>query len=302
MIVLVLLTPFFMLHASHVYLTVLTLSSGSDDRLRWPRESPLNWISDGFLAFGVLMVWSILNSIPAGVISEVSPQWGLASWLALMWLIVPFSLFSVITAPSRLLFLYPPLIARLLRQWRALLFVHFITIQLFLFVLIGFWLMLAKANALGIVVVAVVLPPALMVHARAWGRLAWLAVNCDLPAARTKRKRKPIHEEAPLEVELESIDDGADDYALQPVRAAVCERLVTMTEICDQKLEFERQRRERFGEPDPLDGPVAPTFESALGQHAFHFLFEADTLAEWVRFGLTCLIMMTTVFLTAILF
>ena len=302
MIGLVLLTPYFILHASHIYVTVLTRSSGGDLRLRWPRDPIFDWFGEGFIVFGVLMIWSTLTLIPtASLFLETSPKSVLVAWLAVMWLVVPVSLCSVMSAPSRLLLLYPPLIGRLLRQGKGLLFVHFITIQLFLVVWIGLWLMLSQGNPFGVLVVSVALPPALMLHARAWGRLVWLAMNYDLRPFKKKRKRKPVRVEEPLEVDLEVIDDG-EAYAMQPVRAAVCERLVTMTEIQEEKQESERQRHERFGDPDPLGGPVVPTFDIAMGQHAFTFLFETETLGEWFSFGLTCFITMALLQLLRTLF
>jgi hypothetical protein len=303
MIGLVLLTPYFILHASHIYMTVLTLSGGHDDRVRWPRETLLEWFGEGSTAFGVLLVWSTLTLVPVGsLFHDGPPKSALLTWLAVMGLVVPISLCSVMTAPSRLLLLYPPLIVKLLRHGKELLFVYFITIQLFLVVWIGLWLMFSQRNPFGILVVSVALPPALMLHARAWGRLAWLAMNCDLPPPKRRRKRKSAREEMPLEVDLEVIDDGGDDYVMQPYLPAVCERLVTMTEIQDEKLEFQRQRHARRGEPDPLDGPRRPTFDMALGQHAFFFLFEGDTLGEWFSFGLTCFITMALLQLVASVF
>jgi hypothetical protein len=194
------------------------------------------------------------------------------------------------------LLFYPPLIGKLLRQGKALIFVHFITLQLFWIVLIGFWLILVEHNALGIVVVGVALPPALMLHARAWGRLVWLALNCELPPAKRSRHKMLAREEEPLEVDLELVDNGSDVYAVQPVRAAVCERLITMTEIQEEHLDFERIRRERLGVPNPVDPPTAPTFDLALGPQAFRFLVDHSALRVWLNFGLMCLIEMTLLF------
>jgi hypothetical protein len=289
--------PFFYLYAAHIYVTVLTRSSSGEDRMHWPSETYTDWFGEAALVLGVGLTWSSLVLIPSGMaFHEISPRWGLATWLALLWLVVPISLCSALAGPSRLLFVYPPLIGRLVRQWKALLFVQFISLQLFWVVLIGFWLIVVKQNALGIVIVGMALPPALMVHARAWGRLAWLALNCDLPVSRGRRTRKLIRKEEPLEVDLELVDDGDDIYTLQPVRAAVGERLITMTEIETERIERDRLRCERLGLSDPLEPPRAPTFDTALGPHAFRFLADHDTLSVWVGFGLMCLVEAALVF------
>src|SRR5258705_3282288 len=125
-------TPFFFLQAAHVYVTTLTMSSGGEDRFRWPRESYYEWFGEGTLVLGILFIWSILSLIPVALLFLfISPQWGLVAWLAVMWLMAPISMCSVMTAASRLLFLYPPLIGRLIRHTQGVLLVYFITAILF---------------------------------------------------------------------------------------------------------------------------------------------------------------------------
>jgi hypothetical protein len=115
------------------------------------------------------------------IFHDLAPKWGLAAWLAMLWLMLPISLCSALAGPSRLLLIYPPLIGKLLRQGKALIFVYFITLQLFWVALIGFWLIFVEQNALGIVVVSVA--AAALAHARAWGGSFGWPLNCDLPPA-----------------------------------------------------------------------------------------------------------------------
>ena len=295
------MTPFFFLQTAHIHLTALTMSSGGEDRFRWPRESYYEWFGQGAIVFGVLFIWSILSLIPvASLILVVSPQWGLAAWLAVVWLMAPISLCSVMSAPSRLLFLYPPLIGRLLRQSRGMLYVYFITAQLFIVVLVGIWLMFIKQNPLGIFIVSLAFPPALMLHGRAWGRLAWLALNYDLPPPKKKkRKPKPVRAEKPLDADLEAVDRDQADYSVHPTQAAASERLTTMTEYYSQQQDYERKLRERVGDPHPdiLESPKAPTFGIALGQQLFSFIFDVESLGVWLNFGLACLLETTLLYL-----
>src|SRR3954447_26113769 len=129
-------TPFFFMQASHIYLTTLTMSSGGEDRFRWPRESFYEWFGEAATVFGILAIWSILSLIPVAMLFRyVSPQWGLTAWLSVMWLMAPISMCSVMTAPSRLLFLYPPLIGRLLRHANGVIYVYVVTGFLFALVL-----------------------------------------------------------------------------------------------------------------------------------------------------------------------
>jgi hypothetical protein len=296
-------TPFVFLHAAHVLVTALTMSSGGEDRFRWPRESYYEWFGQGVVVFGILFIWSILSLIPVAMVFHfVSPQWGLGTWLAVVWTMTPISLCSVMMAPSRLLFLYPPLIGRLLRQMKGLLFVYFITAQLFIPVGIGAWLIVIRRNPLGVLVVSIALPGALIMLGRAWGRLAWLALNYDRPPPskkKKKRKRKPVAAEKALDIDLELAEHDDADYTVHPTQAAAQERLTTLTEHYAEQQEYERALRERVGDPNPdvLDAPKVPTFSIALGGQLFSFLFDVETLGIWLGLGLACLLETTIVFL-----
>src|SRR5436190_17295477 len=98
------ITPFFFLQAAHIFVTTLTMSSGGEDRFRWPRESYYEWFGEGAIVLGILFIWSILSLIPVALLFRfVSPHWGLVAWLSVMWLMAPISMCSVMSAPSRIL-------------------------------------------------------------------------------------------------------------------------------------------------------------------------------------------------------
>ncbi len=296
-----LILPFFFLHGSHIYLTTLTMSSGGEDRFRWPRESYTEWFGQGAVVFGVLFVWSILALIPVGLVLIVLPaEYGIGVWALIVYLMAPISLCSVLTAPSKLLFLYPPLIGRLLRHAKGLAFVYFITMQLPLVVVFGLWLLVVRRNPLGIFVVGVALPPALLLHARAWARLVWLALNYDRkPRKKKKRKRKPERVEEAQDVALDRVEEDDADYAVKPTIGPTGERLVTMTEYYDQQHEYERKIRVRVGDPipDPFEGPSIPTYQAALGDKIFSFVVDRESIGVCGTYGLVCLIAMTLLFI-----
>jgi hypothetical protein len=294
-------TPFFFLHVAHIHLTVLTMSSGGVDRLRWPRETYYEWFGQGATIFGVLFVWTGLALIPvAALMAFGSPSWGVATWLLTLWLMAPVSLCSVMTAPSPLLFLYPPLIGRFLMHARGLAFVYLVTGSVFFFVLLGFWLMFIVHNVLGVFLVSFSLPPALMLHGRAWGRLAWLALNYDRPAPKKKkRKKKAVATAETLDVNLEVTGEDGADYAVKPALAAASSQLPTMTEYYEKQREYERRLRERAGDPnpDPLEAPRVPTFGLAFDpKQIFGFLFDTESLGVWLALGIGCLVEMTLLF------
>src|SRR5947207_11534407 len=80
----VLIMPLFFLYAAHIYVTVLTRSSSGEDRMHWPSETYTDWFGEGALVLGIGLTWSSLALIPSGMaFHEISPRWGLATWLAL---------------------------------------------------------------------------------------------------------------------------------------------------------------------------------------------------------------------------
>jgi hypothetical protein len=107
--------------------------------------------------------------------------------LAVVWLFVPMSLLSWLSAPSPLMFIYPPLLARV--------FAHPGSVAMY-YLMTG--LLVAGAGGLG--VAAIVWPfllplaapigcIALLIHARLLGRLAYVAVYRSGPKAGRRKKR-----------------------------------------------------------------------------------------------------------------
>lgn len=288
---LLVVTPFVFLHVSHNYLTVLIHSSTGEDRINWPRDTFYDWFPEGLTILGLLFFCGVLSlAVAVPVALMLPPQWAAAAWMFALWLMVPLCLCSMLAAPSKLLILYPPVLLGMARHKLAVVLVYAINVPFSAVVGWGLWLM-AKGNIGGVFVLMLGLPPCLMVHGRSWGRLVWLAMNYEGPRKKKKkRKKKPEGEEEAVAVELEAIDDEADDgYGVKAAVAPASERLVTLTEHYDEQMEYERKLRKRSGhlQPDPLEGPEPPTPETALGR-ILPFLTYPETAGACFTLGISC--------------
>lgn len=293
--------PFFVMYASHCYLTTLTGSSGGVDRFVWPRESVYEWFGQGTIIVGILFLWSTLTLPVVGVAAlAASTEWAVAVWFGLLLMLAPISLCSALTAASPLMFLNPVLIGRLLRHVKALGYVYFLTTPLFLFVLGGMWLFVLRRNVLGMLMVAVFFAPALLLHARAWGRLCWFVLNYDRKPRRKKKKKKHDDDDEPvMNVELEAAEEPGDDAAYEVKSHAPAERAVRLADVYQEQRTYEERLRRRAGEmnPDPLSDPPIPTFAVALGPRVIGYLGDADPLGAWLKLGLFTMLELLLLFI-----
>lgn len=288
--------PFFILYASHCYVTTLTMSSGGVDRFVWPKESVSEWFGQGLAVVGVLILWSTLTIPLVGVVVlTTSFEAGVVVWFLCLIVMAPVSLCSVLTAPSPLLFLYPPLIMRMFRQFKAVIYVYVLTLPFLMFFVAGLWLLIVQRNLLGSLVLSIAFPPALLINARAWGRLAWFVLNYDRkPRGKKRKKKRDPEAQKALEVNLEEAGDDNNDDGAYDVKShdLPTEKQVRLAEVFEEQRAYEERLRRRAGDsnPDPIGDPPIPTFAAALGPQVILYLSYSDPLAAWFRLGLFTLL------------
>ena len=182
--------PLFLTHAAYVYVIALTYSSTGEDRFRWPSEMIMDWPAHAFPLLGVGFVASALCfTLTAPLLAILTWEQYAVCFAVILYLVLPLVVGSAFTAPSRLLLIYPPTIGRLIRQTAGVARVHAITLPFSAGVVVGVFLFM-RANPTGLVLIVALLPLAVLLHARAWGRLLWLALNYDLPEPRKRKKRR----------------------------------------------------------------------------------------------------------------
>ena len=295
-------TPVFLLYFSHAYYVTLTYSSTGEDHFRWPKDTIIDWMGQGAPCIGVKIVWSSLGFLfVAPLFLWLPVPMALAGWFLFVWVIVPISLCSVLTGPSWMLLIYPPLVGRLLRQLAGLCYVYLLTLPLFVPAGVGAYYLL-RGEPWGIVLLSVSLPAAVLLHARAWGRLVWLALNYDLPKPGRKKKRRPKPEGEILTPELEPLPDEPkpggvalplDDeaaYSVAERRASPKDGETVLTDYYAKDRKRAKEWRKRAGEPiaDPFAPPEPPTYGTAMGSKIYTFMSYEETLTIWLRLGFTC--------------
>jgi hypothetical protein len=290
-------TPFFLIYLGRTYYVVLSYSSTGEDRFRWPRDGFTDWYRDAapvILAFIAVGGLAAILGLP--LFWQFDEGWGLAGWFLLVWLAYPIALSSMLTAPTWLLLIYPPLIGRLLVHARGLFYVYVLTLPFGVAIAVGI-VFLLQVHGWAVLFLAAVVPPALLLHARAWGRLVWLALNYDLPKRRKKKRRPKLQkvetpEELPVAVELEELpaEEGAYDLLGEEVYATGPQ--FSLADHYAKERAAERERRRRAGDPqvDPLRPPDPPTPRVALGSRIPAFLFYEETLTVWFAMSLATLV------------
>jgi hypothetical protein len=277
-------------YIARCYAIVLTESSGGLDRVRWPRgvrphDRIQDWVADGWLVLAVFTALVSLTAILATPLALVASEpWqptavlGLA--LAFVWFAFPIAICSAH---------HPALIAALPRRIGPMILVWAMTAPLAALAGFGVGLTL-MGYAAGLYLVAIVGPPAILVHARAWGRFVWLALN-----ERPKRRRKrPVSDYAP-----------EPDTAIRAAKPAAAPTVVdeggyavestdwkpepgNLAEHYEIQRERERWKRMQAGEEiaDPLGRRKPPKSWTAFSpSKIFGILLDAETAAAGVCMG-----------------
>jgi hypothetical protein len=195
--------PFWLMYAAHCFLVVLVDSSTGSADVRWPDEGISDWWWKPLFCGGMLIFWLSVSSVFLGPLALINPWLYAAAACVFLWFAYPVGLMCVMEARSSLAVIHMPLMVRLLGFLPSVLLVGFVSLPLGLavatliavvFVYGAFWAVAA----------AVVLPPALLLYARCWGRLAWMVLNV---------KRRRTSEKPPPEAAHTTV---LDPWALPP--------------------------------------------------------------------------------------
>jgi hypothetical protein len=185
---LAIVAPLWLTYISHCFLTVMTESSSGHPEVHWSDDSILDMWWKPLYCVGMLIVWLSAASLFMGPLFLLSP-WVMAIGGGLfLWFAYPVGLLCVMDSNNSLALIHVPLLQRLGRHFPSVLLVGLMTLPLGAAVggLLSAVMLYSTAWA---VPAAVVLPPALFLYARCWGRLAWMLLNM---------KRRRQLEEAPL--------------------------------------------------------------------------------------------------------
>ncbi len=198
--------PLWLCYGSHCFLTVLTESSIGDREVNWPDEVVIDWWWKPFYCLGLLSVWASAGSTLVAPLLFVAPPWIFGGAAALLvWFAYPIGLLCVMEAQSALALVHLPLFARLGRYAGAVLVVGLGTLPLG--VAVGGLLALAiLRGAVWAIPTAFVLPVAVLLYARSWGRLAWMVLNVK---PRRKPDEPPAEEPPPEAAAVSSHDPWA---------------------------------------------------------------------------------------------
>jgi hypothetical protein len=185
---LAIVTPLLLCFVCHALLHILGESSGGSDVVRWPNEIVTDWWWKPIYCLGLLGFWGVTSALllaPCFLGKE-----------ELYYVIYPISLLSSLAAHNPFMVLYPPLLGWLVVHPRAFLTVCVVTLPLPAAAAALVWAMVYDGLVWALPA-ALVCPAALLFYARAWGRLAWLALN----EPQTRRK-----ESAPLPASSPALD------------------------------------------------------------------------------------------------
>ena len=222
--------------ASHYFLTTLTESSAGNDEVSFPSEGILDGWWKPLLMLWVLAAWVVPLGIVTGPLLAASPiAFGIVFGLLFL-LIYPLSLFSVLYAQNWFMLLHPQVIGRLLRHTLAFVYVYLVTLILLTSAGTMLALMLGM-SFLWMLPATLAIATTLLLYARHWGRLSWLALNFRAGPKRKKKREStspaPTSREQPAsegvddvpEVDVETVEDAPALYAAVPLEESLPETI-----------------------------------------------------------------------------
>jgi hypothetical protein len=145
---------------------------------------------------GTLVVWLTAVATILGPMALISPLAAAIIAGVLLWFAYPIGLMCAMDAHNSLALIYLPLLGQLARHLPKVLLVGFATLPMGAAV-VGLLVAAMLHSTAWAVPAAVVLPLALFLYARCWGRLAWLALNMK---RRRQREKAPLPKEASVTV------------------------------------------------------------------------------------------------------
>lgn len=177
-----------LLYLGHYYLHVLADASAGTTAVRRPDESLLGAWHGPVLCLALLGFWSVNGGLILGPLFFVHSFEAFLVFLpTFLWIVYPISLLGILAASNWFAVLYLPVLARLARHAGALLLVYLMTLPFGAAALGLYAAAVWYGDVWWVVGAALMLPLAALVHARAWGRLAWLALNARAPSRAKER-------------------------------------------------------------------------------------------------------------------
>ncbi len=176
-------------------------------------------------------------------------------------------------------------------------------------------LVAAQRNWLSLVMFSMMLPMALLMWARYWGRLAWVTLNHTPPRRKRKKRRKPRADQsadAMMEIDVEVVtdeppapnetafaeeDEWSKDkapYAMEP-EINTPESTPGQPAVSSVTSYYEeraaREAKEREVEAAKLGigvsgGRIEPSFREAMFVGMWSFLFQRGALRAWANMAL----------------
>lgn len=202
----------YLLFASHYFLTTLTDSSAGHDEVQYPREGMFDWWWKPIFCVWVLAFWLIPVTVLLAPLAAFSPLAFAIVWFAVLWIVYPMSLMSTLHTGNWFFFLHPVVVWRAVRHWKALAYVHFITI-LSGGLCVGLLIAAFAQNIWWAALAAFLIPTSILFYARNWGRFAWLSLNFvprKRKAPRDNSKKTASAKDGVPEMDVEEIDPAAE--------------------------------------------------------------------------------------------
>jgi hypothetical protein len=315
--------PLFLAYASHALLVVVTESTVGDPEVRWPEETVADWWWQPIYCVGMLTFWLTGGLVIVGPLALVSP-WAFGIVGALfIWYAYPLGMLCVMDAQNSLAVVHLPLILRILRHPMALLVVGVATMPLGAAV-VGLLSLTILHSTIWVIPLAFVMPIAVLLYARSWGRLAWMVLNVKRQTPRADDEKPPpeaahasvldpwalpAREEPPeMEVEVEEPPpepDGDDEWAANPRAYNVPVHNAAGAEPAPfsheqyyagyRKREEARKARAEGRTPGEKKRRRRATLRNAFGPDFWAFLGDHRTLRVGVGIGLLTLVLLTLV-------
>lgn len=313
--------PLWLCYASHCFLVVLTESSIGDAEVNWPDETVLEWWWKPLYCVGILAFWGTAGATVLSPLVLAGPWvYGIAG-AVLLWYAYPIGILSVMDAHNALAVVHMPLILRLMRYAGPVLLVGLMTLPLGV-ATVGLLVAVMLRGMLWAIPTAFVLPIAVLLYARSWGRLAWMVLNVkarrrpDEPAPPEAAAvvahdpwAMPAVEEIPeLDVQIDepappisvlpspAIDEwdvNPAPYEVPPTETA--EAPFSNDEYYRQYRKREEARKARAEGRKPGEKRRRASFGAAFGRDFWPFLFEHRTERVALSLGVLTLIVLALV-------
>lgn len=204
----------YLIFASHYFITTVTESAAGIDEVPFPSESFLEWWWKPLLCVWVLSAWVIPMAILLSPIAAASPLAFAIVFVSAILFLYPLSMISVLYAQNWFMFMHPIILWRLVSHFGSFAYVHLVTL-ITCAVACGFLALAIRNSILYLIPACFVIPTAILLYARHWGRFAWLALNFEANAP-SKKKKKP-RKEAAVETEMSAPTQDAPEVEVEEV-------------------------------------------------------------------------------------